>query len=71
LERLAVPFDVVSPDLDETPLAGETPAATARAFAAATIDAPDGVLVIGSDQVATFDGLQIGKPGTHELRARA
>ena len=24
------------------------------------------MLVIGSDQVATFDGLQIGKPGTHE-----
>src|SRR6202000_1455072 len=23
-------------------------------------------LVIGSDQVATYDGLQIGKPGTHE-----
>ncbi|KVZ21200.1 septum formation inhibitor Maf [Burkholderia multivorans] len=73
LERLAVPFDVVSPDLDETPLAGETPAATALRLAAAkaravaaTIDAPDGVLVIGSDQVATFDGLQIGKPGTHE-----
>ena len=23
-------------------------------------------LVIGSDQVATYDGLQIGKPGTHD-----
>ncbi|RQR61616.1 septum formation protein Maf [Burkholderia sp. Bp9126] len=73
LERLGVPFDVVSPDVDETPLPGETPAATALRLAdakaravAATIDAPDGVLVIGSDQVATFDGLQIGKPGTHE-----
>ncbi|MCA7976551.1 Maf-like protein [Burkholderia cepacia] len=73
LERLGIPFDVVSPDLDETPRDGETPAATALRLAgakaravAATIDAPDGVLVIGSDQVATFDGLQIGKPGTHE-----
>ncbi|RQS73034.1 septum formation protein Maf [Burkholderia sp. Bp8963] len=73
LERLGVPFDVVSPDVDETPLSGETPAATALRLSgakaravAATIDAPDGVLVIGSDQVATFDGLQIGKPGTHE-----
>ena len=71
LERLGIPFDVVSPDLDETPHDGETPAATALRLAgaaravAATIDAPDGVLVIGSDQVATFDG-QIGKPGTHE-----
>lgn len=25
LERLCVPFDVVSPDLDETPLPDETP----------------------------------------------
>ncbi|HEV3105736.1 MAG TPA: Maf family protein, partial [Trinickia sp.] len=25
-----------------------------------------GALVIGSDQVATFDGRQIGKPGSHE-----
>lgn len=25
-----------------------------------------GMLAIGSDQVATFDGRQIGKPGTHE-----
>lgn len=29
LERLCVPFDVVSPDLDETPLPDETPAAGA------------------------------------------
>ncbi|WP_179402713.1 Maf-like protein [Burkholderia guangdongensis] len=79
LERLCVPFDVMSPDVDETPLPGETPAATALRLAVAkaravaettesaeTADAPRGVLVIGSDQVATFDGLQIGKPGTHE-----
>ncbi|KDB08429.1 Septum formation protein Maf [Burkholderia sp. lig30] len=72
LERLHVPFDVVSPDLDETPLPGESPSATALRLAAtkartvaAGADAPHGVLVIGSDQVATFDGQQIGKPGTH------
>jgi septum formation protein len=72
LERLRLPFDVLSPDLDETPLPDETPAATALRLAEAKaravarqIDAPDGALVIGSDQVATFDGLQIGKPGTH------
>ncbi|MBY4846350.1 Maf family protein, partial [Burkholderia dolosa] len=35
LERLGVPFDVVSPDIDETPLGGETPAAPARRRAAA------------------------------------
>ena len=72
LERLRVPFDVVSPDIDETPLPGESPSATALRLAAAKAravaadaDAPHGVLVIGSDQVATFDGRQIGKPGTH------
>ncbi|SAL29448.1 Maf-like protein [Caballeronia peredens] len=72
LGRLRVPFDVITPDIDETPLAGETPETTAvrlsvakaRAAAARIADnAP--VLVIGSDQVATFDGRQIGKPGTH------
>jgi septum formation protein len=76
LERLRVAFDVCVPALDETPLAAEAPAATAlrlaqakaRAVAARESALPDAapVLVIGSDQVATFDGLQIGKPGTHE-----
>lgn len=72
LERLRIPFDVVTPDLDETPQAGETPADTALRLAAAKaravagqLDAPDGAIVIGSDQVATFDGHQIGKPGNH------
>ena len=70
LERLRVPFDVVVPAIDETPLAGETPAATAvrlvEAKARAAAARRRGALVIGSDQVATFDGLQIGKPGSHE-----
>ena len=73
LGRLRIPFDVTTPDIDETPLAGETPEATAMRLSIAKArtaagrvadDAP--VLVIGSDQVATFDGRQIGKPGTHE-----
>jgi septum formation protein len=76
LERLRVPFDVCVPALDETPLPGEAPEHTAlrlaqakaRAVAAREAAEPAAapVLVIGSDQVATFDGLQIGKPGTHE-----
>jgi septum formation protein len=77
LERLRIPFDVITPDLDETPLDGETPEATAlrlsvaKARAAATrVTTASGALVIGSDQVATCDGRQIGKPGTHE-NARA
>ena len=77
LERLRIPFDVAVPVLDETPRADEAPAATAlrlaqakaRAVAAREATAegdPAPILVIGSDQVATFDGLQIGKPGSHE-----
>lgn len=73
LERLRVPFDVVVPAIDETPLAGETPEVTALRLAEAKaravssgLDAGEAALVIGSDQVATYDGLQIGKPGTHE-----
>ncbi|MDN7177856.1 Maf-like protein [Caballeronia sp. SEWSISQ10-4 2] len=74
LERLRFPFDVISPDIDETPLDGEAPEATAVRLSiakarAAAARAP-GALVIGSDQVATCDGRQIGKPGTHD-NARA
>src|SRR4051794_2620263 len=70
LSRLCVPFEVSVPDIDETPHPDEAPQDTALRLAmakAAAIAAimPDS-LVIGSDQVATLDGEQIGKPGTHE-----
>ena len=70
LQRLHVPFECHSPDLDESPLAGETPASMAgrlarlkaRAVAALYPDA----IVIGSDQVADLNGEPLGKPGDHE-----
>ena len=70
LERLRLPFSVQSPEVDETPLHGEAPAALAVRLALAKANAvaalhPDAV-VIGSDQVADLDGEPIGKPGTHE-----
>ncbi|BEV15006.1 Maf-like protein [Herbaspirillum sp. DW155] len=69
LSRLGLPFETIAPDIDETPHPGETPEATALRLArekAAAIAARVGpALVIGSDQVATLDGLQIGKPGNH------
>lgn len=69
LSRLRLPFDVASPDVDETPLPGEAPPDTALRLAQAKAEAVAGqageVLVIGSDQVATLDGDQIGKPGNH------
>lgn len=69
LERLRLPFEVRSPEVDETPLAGETPAALALRLAlakarAVAAHAPDAV-VIGSDQVADLEGTPVGKPGDH------
>ena len=70
LERLRQPFEVLAPEVDETPLAGEAPAALAQRLALAKARAvaaqrPDAI-VIGSDQVADLDGEPLGKPGNHE-----
>ena len=70
LSRLNIAFEVASPDVDETPLAGETPRDMACRLALAkarTVAArhPEAV-VIGSDQVADLAGEALGKPGTHE-----
>lgn len=69
LSRLQLPFDVISPDIDETPLKNENPAETALRLAEAKAKAvaklADSSLIIGSDQVATLDHEQIGKPGDH------
>ena len=74
LERLGLPFVAVAPDTDETPLAGERPAATALRLAEAKARSVAGAhpdaLIIGSDQVADCEGRPVGKPGTHE-RARS
>ena len=69
LERLRLPFEVMAPDIIETPLPGEQAEATAlrlaREKAGAVAARSPGSIVIGSDQVATLDGEQIGKPGGH------
>ncbi len=69
LQRLRLPFEVHSPDVDETPLAGEAPAALALRLALAKAQAvaqrfPQAI-VIGSDQVADLHGEPLGKPGNH------
>jgi septum formation protein len=70
LARLRLPFEVVAPQVDETPLPGETPATLAlrlaRAKARAVAALHPQAVVIGADQVADLDGEPIGKPGTHE-----
>lgn len=70
MERLRLPFDVVAPDVDETPRPGETPHDLALRLALAKAQAvavrhPEAV-VIGSDQVADLDGEPLGKPGSHD-----
>jgi septum formation protein len=70
LSRLHVPFEVVSPDVDETPRPDETPEQLALRLALAKAQAvatqhPHAV-VIGSDQVADLNGEPLGKPGNFE-----
>ena len=69
MERLQLPFEVHAPEVDESPLPGEPPAALAARLALAKARAvawrfPEAV-VIGSDQVADLDGEPLGKPGDH------
>ena len=67
LERLRLPFTVVSPKIDETPQLGETPPETALRLALEKAryiaQSHPNALIIGADQVATVDGAQIGKAG--------
>ncbi|MFN9470631.1 Maf family nucleotide pyrophosphatase [Acidovorax sp.] len=70
LSRLNLPFEIASPDVDETPTPGEAPRDLALRLALAKAHAvakqhPEAV-VIGSDQVADLAGQPLGKPGTHE-----
>ncbi len=70
LARLQIPFEVMSPDVDETPLSKEAPQDTALRLAqlkarTAAATFPD-ALIIGSDQVALLGTQQLGKPHTFE-----
>lgn len=75
MERLQLPFSSTSPDIDETPGAGEAAEdlavrlATSKARAAAS-EFP-GYWIIGSDQVAALaDGSLLSKPGSYENARR-
>ncbi|MDQ7988142.1 MAG: Maf family nucleotide pyrophosphatase [Candidatus Dactylopiibacterium sp.] len=67
LQRFGLPFETARPEVDETPLPGEAPDATANrlaiAKARAVADRFPGALVIGSDQVAHRGAQRYGKPG--------
>ncbi|MET3137386.1 septum formation protein [Undibacterium sp. GrIS 1.2] len=82
LSRLQLPFEAVAPEINEQAVAGESPEQTAMRLAQQKAESisrlfvgdanntgnagATGALIIGSDQVATLDGEQIGKPGIHE-----
>ncbi len=70
LQRLGVPFESWSPDVDETPRPSEPPRETAIRLARVKAEAGarkfPSAWIIGSDQVADLDGRPLGKPGTFE-----
>jgi septum formation protein len=70
LERLRIPFEIISPKVDEAPLPGEGTLNLALRLAKAKAaivakDHPD-AWVIGSDQVVDLCGAVLGKPGNFE-----
>lgn len=70
LQRLLLDFEVFSPAIDESQLTNERPEQTALRLAQLKAKKiaethPDAI-IIGCDQVATLDGIQLGKPGNHE-----
>ena len=74
LQRLGLPFESWSPEVDESPLPAEPPRQTAVRLALAKAQAGarkfPKAWIIGSDQVADLDGRPIGKPGTFENARR-
>ena len=72
LARLALPFDVRAPDVEEIAKPGEAPRELAARLAsekARTVTDPDAI-VIGSDQVASVGGKVLRKPGSHDAALR-
>jgi septum formation protein len=70
LERLHIPFEVIAPEVDETPRPAETPPALVKRLAIEKAHKiagqKPGALVIGSDQVAVYNGSIVGKPHSHD-----
>lgn len=70
LQRLEIPFESESPDVDESQFEGETPAELVLRLAMLKASAiapsyPDS-LIIGSDQIAVVDDEILTKPGNHK-----
>lgn len=69
LIRLQVPFTCISPNINETAFVNENPQDTALRLAQLKArkvsETHQNALIIGCDQVATLDGIQLGKPLSH------
>jgi septum formation protein len=74
LERIAPPFEALSPDVSETPVGGESPRERATrlslAKARAVAERHPNAIVIGSDQVCAAGQRVLDKPG-NEAACRA
>ncbi|MFY8327585.1 Maf family protein [Pseudoalteromonas sp. ZZD1] len=70
LQKFNLPFASFSPDVDETPIANESSSQLVMRLSALKAQAAKGQfdngLVIGSDQVAVFNGQILGKPHNKE-----
>jgi septum formation protein len=69
LMRLRIPFESISPAIDETSAPGEPPTDLVQRLAIAKARVVAGhhpnALIIGSDQIAVYDGTIVSKPADH------
>ncbi len=69
LQRLHLPFQCASPDIDETPSVNEPPEQLTQRLALQKAQSLQQAfpqhLIIGSDQVVLLDGQPVSKPGSH------
>ena len=74
LEKLQIPFETASPDIDESPLENESTVALVERLSIAKAkkiaDDYSDALIIGSDQVAVTDNQILGKPGNFEIASK-
>ena len=73
LKKLHIPFTCAAPNIDESSVLGESiyyqveRLAKSKALAIATTKANVNSYVIGSDQLASFNGQVVGKPGNFAI----
>lgn len=69
LARLRIPFETATPDVDETPITGESPDVLVKRLAVAKARAVAAryprALIVGSDQVAVYGNSIVSKPRDH------